>query len=135
MTGLVCETLQAVLKSVEVFKQDLQADDFKPAAPDLVVSSPSAPEEVDKALFGLHRSLIVFAFKLQLEILNGYVRVEQVGVLALVDLLHQRLLVDLQRLRLRLRCLLLNKLLSESLDQGQTTVCITSDLVVLVCLL
>ena len=64
MTGFVCETLQAVLKSVEVFKQDLHADDFKPATPNLVVSSPSVSEEVDEALFGLHRSLVVFAFEL-----------------------------------------------------------------------
>jgi len=129
MARLVAEALQTVLQTVEVLKQDLQADNFKPTASDLMIGGANTAKEIDKAFLCFYGACIVLLQHLQTQVVLDDVCIQQISVLIFVNLLNQHLLVDFFRLALRNLCVLLHELLGESLDQSQTTVSVVTDLV------
>ena len=71
MAWLVGEGLQAVLEAVEVLEEDLETDDLEPAPSDLVVSSAVPSKEINEALLGFDGPCIVFALKLEAQVVRG----------------------------------------------------------------
>lgn len=65
MARLICEVLEAILDAIEVFEEDLQADDFEPGATDLVVCGALVAQVLDEPFLCFYRSCEVFCFELQ----------------------------------------------------------------------